>query len=374
MSKTEGVEPILLTPGPLTTARSTREAMLRDWGSRDGAFLELNRRVRERVLQIADAEGTHVCVPMQGSGTFAVEATLSTLVPRGGRLLVLVNGAYGQRMAKICEVAGIDRVTRDWDELEPVDPQVVAQTLDADAAITHVAIVQCETTTGMLNPVEAVAEIVAARGRGLIIDAMSAFGALALSARSVAYDALAASSNKCIEGVPGMGFSIVRRSALEKCAGQARSLSLDLYDQWRGFEKNDQWRFTPPTHVLAAFDRALQSHAEEGGVAGRGARYRRNAQVLIDGMRAMGFQTALPDSLQAPIIITFLRPRDPRFDFEAFYECLARRGFLIYPGKLTKADTFRMGCIGHVQPEDMQRALVAVREAITELGVKECAP
>jgi len=370
----EATEPILLTPGPLTTARATRAAMLRDWGSRDGAFLEMNTRVREHVLRIADASDSHVCVPMQGSGTFAVEATLGTLVPRDGKLLVLVNGAYGQRMAKICQVAGIACVTREWNELEPVDPAVTAQLLDADAEITHVAVVQCETTTGILNPIEAVAAVVAERKRSLIVDAMSAFGALELSARRVVYDALAASSNKCIEGAPGMGFAIVRKKVLEKCEGNARSLSLDLYDQWRGFEKNNQWRFTPPTHVLAAFDQALCSHVEEGGVAGRGARYRANCRVLVEGMRAMGFQTALPDELQAPIIITFLLPKDARFGFETFYQCLARRGFLIYPGKLTKADTFRMGCIGHVQPDDMRRALVAVREALDEMGVKECAP
>lgn len=374
MSDKQQTQPILLTPGPLTTARSTREAMLRDWGSRDPAFLELNARVREQVLVIADAVDTHVCVPVQGSGTFAVEATLGTLVPRDGKVLALINGAYGHRMVRICQVAGIATEAHEWNELEPVDPKVIARLLDADASITHVAVVHCETTTGILNPVAAVAAVVAERKRSLIVDAMSAFGALELSARRVPYDALVASSNKCIEGAPGMGFAVIRRSALEKCEGNARSLSLDLYDQWRGLEKTKQWRFTPPTHVLAAFDQALRSHAEEGGVNGRGARYRANCRVLVDGMRAMGFHTALPDDLQAPIIITFLLPKDPKFAFETFYQGLARRGFLIYPGKLTKADTFRMGCIGHVQPDDMRRALVAVRETLDEMGVKECAP
>lgn len=367
-------QPILLTPGPLTTARSTREAMLRDWGSRDAAFIEMNARVREQIVRIADAVGTHVCVPVQGSGTFAVEATIGTLVPRDGKLLVLVNGAYGQRMVKICAVAGIACSAQEWPELEPVSAAVTGQLLDADPGITHVAVVHCETTTGMLNPVEAVAAVVAERKRSLIIDAMSAFGAIELSARRVRYDALAASSNKCLEGAPGMGYAVIRTEVLKTCEGQARSLSLDLYDQWRGLEKTKQWRFTPPTHVLAAFDRALRSHEEEGSVAGRGGRYRENCRVLVDGMRAMGFQTALPDELQAPIIVTFLLPKDPRFAFETFYQCLARRGFLIYPGKLTKADTFRMGCIGHVQPADMRRALVAVRESLDEMGVKECAP
>ncbi|MBI3781794.1 MAG: 2-aminoethylphosphonate--pyruvate transaminase [Deltaproteobacteria bacterium] len=366
--------PLLLTPGPLTTAVTTREAMLRDWGSRDQVFLELNARVRQRVVEIAGGVGTHVCVPVQGSGTFAVEAAIGTLMPRRGKLLVLVNGAYGRRMAQICNVAGIDCVTHEWPELEPVDAATTAELLDADPRISHVAVVHCETTTGLLNPVEEVAAAVAQRGRGLLIDAMSAFGAIDLSARNVRYDALMASSNKCIEGTPGVGFAILRTKVLKQCEGNARSLSLDLYDQWRGFEKNNQWRFTPPTHVLAAFDRALADHAAEGGVAGRGARYRQNCKILVDGMRQMGFKTALPDELQAPIIVTFLLPRDKEFEFHRFYEQLARRGFLIYPGKLTKGDTFRIGCIGQVYPDDMRRALTAVRQALDELGVKDCAP
>jgi 2-aminoethylphosphonate-pyruvate transaminase len=366
--------PLLLTPGPLTTARSTREAMLRDWGSRDPAFLDLNARVREQVLRIADAESTHVCVPIQGSGTFAVEATIGTLVPRNGKVLVLVNGAYGERMAKICDVSGIACVVRQWTELEPVSPAGTAATLAADPSITHVAVVYCETTTGILNPVEQVAAVVAEHKRSLIVDAMSAFGALDVSARRIRYDGLAASSNKCLEGVPGVGFAVLRKEVLQQCEGNARSLSLDLYDQWRGFERTNQWRFTPPTHVLAALERALVAHAEEGGVAGRGARYRRNCKVLVDGMRALGFNTALPDELQAPIIVTFFTPKDPQFRFAALYDGLARRGFIIYPGKLTKAETFRIGCIGNVSPDDMERALAAVHEVLREMGVKECAP
>jgi 2-aminoethylphosphonate-pyruvate transaminase len=366
--------PLLLTPGPLTTARTTREAMLRDWGSRDRAFLELNARVRAQVLGIAEAEDTHVCVPLQGSGTFAVEATIATLVPRAGRLLVLANGAYGERMAQICEVAGIAHTVRRSPELEPVRAAAVAEALAADAAITHVAVVYCETTTGMLNPLADVAAVVAEHKRGLIVDAMSAFGALDVSARRIRYDGLAASSNKCLEGVPGVGLAVLRTAALQACAGHARSLSLDLYDQWRGFERTNQWRFTPPTHVLAALERALAAHTEEGGAAGRGARYRQNCAVLVEGMRAMGFRTALPDALQAPIIVTFFTPRDPHFRFGEFYDRLASRGFIIYPGKLTQADTFRIGCIGNVAPDDMRQVLVAIRAILQEMRVTECAP
>ena len=219
-----------------------------------------------------------------------------------------------------------------------------------------------------------VAEVTARHGRKLIIDAMSAFGAVPLDAREVPFDALVASSNKCIEGVPGVGFAIIRESSLKNCKGNAPSLTLDLYDQWQAMEKNAQWRFTPPTHVIVAFDQALREHEEEGGVAGRGARYRRNCKILVDGMRELGFETLLPDELQAPIIVTFHMPADPSFVFQTFYDYLGERGFVIYPGKLTVADSFRIGCIGRLGEEEMRGALVAVGESLAQMGVTQCGP
>ncbi|MDR7522112.1 MAG: 2-aminoethylphosphonate--pyruvate transaminase [Armatimonadota bacterium] len=362
--------PLLLTPGPLTTSRTVKEAMLRDWGSRDDAFTAINARVRARLVEIAGGEGTHVAVLLQGSGTFAVEATLGTFVPRTGKVLILINGAYGHRMAQICRVIGRAYSTLETPEDAPPDPQAVAAALATDPAITHVAVVYCETTSGIQNPLAEIAAVTAAAGRRLLVDAMSAFGALPCDARKIPYDALASSFNKCLEGVPGAAFVICRRSALEDAAGNAHSVSLDLHDQWASMERTGQWRFTPPTHVLAAFDRALAEHAAEGGVEGRGARYRRNWRVLVDGMRAMGFTTLLPDRLQAPIIVTFLAPADPRFEFKAFYHGLARRGYLIYPGRLTKADSFRIGCIGRITEADMRGALTAIREVLDEMGVR----
>ena len=366
--------PLLLTPGPLTTALRTREAMLRDWGSRDTAFVELSERIRNRILAIAEAQATHVCVPLQGSGTFVVEATLGTLIPAGGKVLVLVNGAYGSRIATICRILSIEHRVLEWDEIEPVDGARVAAVLATDRQLTHVAVAQCETTSGILNPVAEIASVVTHAGRSLIVDAMSAFGAIELSATRVPFDALIASSNKCLEGVPGIGFAIVRRKALEDACGNARSLSLDLYDQWRVMEANGQWRFTPPTHVLAALDVALDAHSDEGGVVGRGIRYRRNCEVLIRGMRALGFQTLVADDLQAPIIVSFATPRDTRFDFASFYRRLADRGFLIYPGKLTDRSAFRIGCIGHLNSADMQEVVRSVGEVLNEMGVEDGAP
>lgn len=362
----------LLTPGPLTTSRSVKEAMLHDWGSRDKEFISINRRVRDRLVALAGAQDTHVCVPLQGSGTFVVEATVGTLLPRDAKSLILVNGAYGKRIAKICDYYQRPYVVLETPEDVPNDPDAVHAALAGDSELSHVFVVHCETTSGILNPVPEIAEVTARHGRRLVIDAMSAFGAIALDASSVPFDAVVASSNKCIEGVPGVGFAVIRRSVLERCAGNAPSLTLDLFDQWQAMEKNGQWRFTPPTHVIVAFDQALREHEEEGGVQGRGARYARNCRILVDGMRELGFETLLPDELQAPIIVTFHMPADPAFVFKTFYDCLGERGFVIYPGKLTVADSFRMGCIGRLGEQEMHGAIDAVRETIAEMGVTQC--
>jgi 2-aminoethylphosphonate-pyruvate transaminase len=364
--------PFLLTPGPLTTSDETKRAMLRDWGSRDTDFIALNRHVREELVALAGGVGTHVAVPLQGSGTFAVEAMLGTFVPRGGKLLILVNGAYGRRMAQMCRYSGRVHLVFETPEDVPPAPAEVDRRLADDPAITHVAVVQCETTSGILNPVAEIGAVVARRGRRFLIDAMSAFGALPLDAREIRFDAVAASANKCIEGVPGIGFVIAREAALAECEGNAAALSLDLHDQWRAMERTGQWRFTPPTHVLAAFASALEQHKAEGGIAGRGARYRRNCRILIGGLRALGFETLLPDRLQAPIIVTVHTPADPRFQFEAFYDSLREKGYVIYPGKLTVADTFRIGCIGALGEAEMRGALEAIGRTLAEFGVTEC--
>lgn len=343
--------------------------MLHDWGSRDANFIETNRRMRSEILAIAEAQETHVCVPMQGSGTFAVEATIATLLHYDDKALILINGAYGQRMTKMLDY--MDRAYMVLETPEDTQPSLtdLDATLKADSAITHVLVVHCETTSGIINPIEQVAEIVAKHGRRLIIDAMSAFGAIPLSAKNVQFEAVMASSNKCLEGVPGMGFAIIRQSALEQCKGNAHSLSLDMYEQWVTMEKTDQWRFTPPTHVIVAFDAAISQFVEAGGVAERNKRYSNNRQILVDGMRKMGFETLLPDELQAPIIVTFKMPSDPAFDFQSFYDQLKDMGYIIYPGKLTVAPSFRIGCIGNLDEVEMNSALAAVQKTIDKMGV-----
>ena len=367
-------EPLLLTPGPLTTADSVKRRMLRDWGSRDEAFIALTARVREQLNEMAGGSGSHACVLLQGSGTFAIEAMIGTLVPASGRLLVLINGAYGRRMARICETIGRSCETLETAEDAPPEAAAVEARLRAQPGLTHVALVHCETTSGLLNPLSEVAEVVARNGRSLLIDAMSSFGALPLDVRTLPALAVAASANKCLEGVPGIGFVVAHKEALAAAAGNTHSLALDLFEQWRGFEGNGQWRFTPPTQVLAALEAALGEHQAEGGVRGRGGRYARNHGILVHGMRALGFKTLLPDSLASPIIVSFHMPADPNFTFEGFYQQLRERGFVIYPGKLTAAETFRIGCIGHIGEAEIEAALVAIAEVLSEMAVTDCAP
>jgi 2-aminoethylphosphonate-pyruvate transaminase len=367
-------DPWLLTPGPLTTSMSVKQAMLHDWGSRDAGFVAINNRMRQRLVALIDGGKDFTTVSMQGSGTFAVEAMLTAFVGPKDKLLILINGAYGKRMAKICEYAHRATTIVEWAEDQPVDPAKVKQTLAEDHAITHVAVVHCETTSGILNPIAEVATVVAEAGRSLLIDSMSAFGALPVDAKAIKFDALAASSNKCIEGVPGLGFVLCRISALEKTKGHAGSLTLDLFEQWQNLEKTSQYRFTPPIHCIVAFDQAMTEHEQEGGVAGRGGRYRNNHKILVEGMRALGFETLLPDRLQAPIIVTFHMPSDPNFVFEKFYDGLKDRGFVIYPGKLTVADSFRIGCIGRIGEVEMKAFLATAKEVMDALGVTSGQP
>jgi 2-aminoethylphosphonate-pyruvate transaminase len=362
-------DPYLLTPGPLTTSLSVKQAMLHDYGSRDATFIDLNARILERLVGIVNGEGGYVAVPLPGSGTFVVEAMIGNFVPADGKLLILINGAYGQRIKKICDYYGRNYIVQETPEDVPVNGVQLDAALDNDTSITHVVVVHCETTSGILNPLREISEVVARHRRSLLIDSMSAFGALPLDAGEIEFDAVVASSNKCLEGAPGMGFCVARESALEKAEGNSPSLVLDLYDQWRAMQKNRQWRFTPPTHVLLAFDQALTEYLEEGGVAGRGGRYRQNCELLVAGMRAMGFKTLLADELQAPIIVTFHMPTNPGFDFARFYDGLKDQGYVIYPGKLTVADSFRMGCIGRLGAEQIEGALEAVAGLLNDFAI-----
>lgn len=363
---------LLFTPGPLTTSETVKAAMLRDAGSRDAQFVSMVRSIRERLLAIGGAapgEGFE-CVLMQGSGTFAIESVLSSAIPAHGRLLVLVNGAYGRRMAQIAGVHGIAVETLETAENRGIEAHAVGERL-AGAGFTHVAVVHCETTSGIVNPVDRIGEVVARAGAAYIIDAMSSFGALPLLLDTAHADFVISSANKCLEGVPGFAFILARRSALLAAKGLARTLSLDLYAQWAGLETDGQFRFTPPTHALLAFDQALREWEAEGGVAGRAARYRRNHETLAAGMAALGIEAYLPPADRSFIITAYRYPPHPKFSFDLFYSRLSDLGFLIYPGKLTTEACFRIGTIGQLQSRDVEQLLAAIGKVLREMGVAD---
>lgn len=363
-------EPYLLTPGPLTTSKATKEAMLRDWGSWDGAFNKVTAEVRQTLLEMAGVQDdSFACVPLQGSGSYSVEAALATAIPRDGKALVLMNGAYGQRATKTLEYLGRAFISLDKGDYLPPQPDEVDALLTANPDVTHVFLVHCETSSGILNPLREIADVVKAHGKSLIIDAMSTFGAVPVTVKDIAFDVLVSSANKCIEGIPGFGFVIIRRSVLESAKGRANSLSLDLYEQWVYMERTGQWRFTPPTHSVVAFHKALEQHAIEGGVQGRQARYTRNRDVLVSGMRELGFRTLLEDCWLSPIITTFFCPEHPNFEFMRFYDELKTRQFIIYPGKLTQAESFRIGCIGQIDEYIVHQLLRAIADSLVAMSV-----
>lgn len=366
--------PYLLTPGPLTTSPRTKEAMLRDWGSWDADFNQITARIREQLLRIVNGSGTHVCVPLQGSGTFAVEAAIGTLVPRDGHVLVPINGAYCKRIATICRYLNRKHTVIEYADDSSVIAQDIERRLTADSSITHVALVHCETSAGILNPLPEIAAVCARLGRGLIVDAMSSFAAIDLDLSKTPCDAVVAASGKCLEGVPGMGFVLARKAVLERCAGNSHSLAMDLHDQWIYMEKTTQWRFTPPTHVVAAFEQALAQYWDEGGLAARGARYARNCERLIAGMERLGFVTFVPRAVQAPIIVTFYAPADPNYDFKTFYNRVKEKGYILYPGKLTEIDTFRVGCMGQLGDDGTDGAVEAVAAVLDAMQIRHVGP
>ncbi|OPA74029.1 2-aminoethylphosphonate--pyruvate transaminase [Paenibacillus selenitireducens] len=360
---------VLLTPGPLTTTASVKEVMLKDWCTWDDDYKQIVQSIRAKLLDVGRASSdNYTSVLMQGSGTFGVEACIGTAVPKDGKLLVIVNGAYGQRIQEIADVLGIANRALVCTADQQPDIDAVDAILVDDASITHVAFVHCETTTGILNPLESLVEVVKKHGKTVIVDAMSSFGGIPIDVEELGIDFLISSANKCIQGVPGFSFVICRTDALVNCKGNARSLSLDLYDQWKVMEAEPgKWRFTSPTHVVRAFYQALHELEAEGGVDVRFTRYYENQRTLVKGMEAAGLQAYLPPYLQSPIITTFLYPSFEGFSFESLYMFLKEHHFVIYPGKLSDAQVFRIGTIGDVQPEDIERLCDAVQQYVQKM-------
>ncbi len=361
----------LFTPGPLTTSLTVKQAMLRDLGSRDVEFIGAVRELREELLHVAGVsqQGGYEAIIMQGSGTFSVEAVIASAMPPAGKILVIVNGAYGERIVKIAKVHGIETVVQAYRENELPCTDAVDKALAEDAEIKMVVAVHCETTSGIINPIEEIGQITNKHGRRYFVDSMSAFGAVPLDFASAKIDFLVSSANKCIEGVPGFGFCICRREALAETRGWSRTLSLDLLAQWEGLEKNGQFRFTPPTHTILAFRQALRELEQEGGVSGRASRYEENYRTLVEGMRSLGFTEYVDPKLQGYIITSFRYPEDPNFQFEKFYDLLNDAGFVIYPGKVSDAECFRIGNIGRIDKSNVKSLLEAIKFTLEKMGV-----
>lgn len=362
---------LLFTPGPLTTSDTVKQAMLRDVGSRDAEFIAAVKYIRNELLALAGVskeEGYETTI-IQGSGTFGVESVISSAVGKNDTLLILANGAYGERIVKMAGIHNINHLVLRFDEDQIVNPEAVAAFIAQNPQITHVACIHSETTTGLFNPIKEIGAVCKAANKVFIVDAMSSFGGVQMNVKDWNIDYMVSSSNKCVEGVPGFAFAVIKRSELEKCKGQARSLSLDLYEQWYGLETNGQFRFTPPTLSLMAFRQAMEELKQEGGVAAREKRYQTNKQILDEGMLALGFQFYLKPEIQGHIITSFLYPTDAKFNFENFYNKLSDKGFVIYPGKLSKTDAFRIGNIGQIFPDDVRALLKAVEEILAEEGI-----
>ncbi|MDO5417252.1 MAG: 2-aminoethylphosphonate--pyruvate transaminase [Lachnospiraceae bacterium] len=361
----------LLTPGPLTTTDTVKEQMLFDHCTWDDDYKQITQEIRRKLLALAHvSEEEYTCVLMQGSGTFGVESVLTSSVGPEDGLLIAANGAYGLRMADIAKHAGLHYKLYNEDYDQVPSAEKIAELLKENPEITHVSMVHSETTSGILNDIAAVAEVVKKAGRIFIVDAMSSFGGVDIPVAELGIDFIISSANKCIQGVPGFSFIICRRDRLMECEGKARSLSLDLYDQWKTMEKDGKWRFTSPTHVVLAFAQALREMEKEGGIAARHERYAQNNRLLIERMGEMGIHPYIREH-QGPIITTFFYPENRHFSFEEMYTYIKERGYAIYPGKVTDADTFRIGNIGEIYREDIEKLCEIVKEFLAEKKQEE---
>ena len=358
----------LLTPGPLTTTETVKEEMLFDHCTWDDDYKQITQRIRAGLLKLGHvSEPEYTAVLMQGSGTFGVESVLTSVVGREDKVLIAANGAYGLRMTDICRHAGVNYTLYEQSNDKQPDPERIAALLAEDPAVTHVAMVHSETTSGILNDVEAVGKVVKAAGKTFIVDAMSSFGGVDIPLADWGIDFLISSANKCIQGVPGFSFILARQDKLTASAGQARSLSLDLYDQWKGMDADGKWRFTSPTHVVLAFAKAMEELEAEGGIPARHARYTENQRLLTARFEALGFRPYLDSAVQGPIITTFFYPEGAAFTFRQMYDYIKARGYVLYPGKVMEADTFRVGNIGEIYPDDIETLAAIMADFLKEV-------
>ena len=361
---------LLFTPGPLNTSELTKKSTLIDLGSRDKDFIKINESLFSYILRLGHAGKGYVCLPIQGSGTFCLEATLSTLLSSKSKILILTNGTYGNRIINICKKIKKKYLTLKFNENESISSDKIQKILKQNKFISHIALVHCETSSGILNPLNEISSFCKKYKKKLIIDAMSSFGGIEINIKKNNIEALVSSANKCLEGIPGFSFSIIKTKSLFKSKRNANSLCLNLFDQWKGFLKNGQWRFTPPTHSIVALSSALEQLKKEGGIRNRNKRYKKNYQTLINGMHKMGFKSYLDNNLHSPIIVSFQMPKNQKFNFNFFYNNLSKLGFVIYPGSITNQKTFRIGCIGNIYPKHIKMLLKAIEKTLLKMHIK----
>ena len=361
---------LLFTPGPLNTSDLTKKSTLIDLGSRDKDFIRINKLLFKDILKLGNANKGYVCLPIQGSGTFGLEATFSTLLTNKSKVLILTNGTYANRLIIICNKIKKNYLVLKFNENASIAIDAIEKILLKNKSISHIAVVHCETSSGILNPLDKISSLCKKYKKKLIVDAMSSFGGIEINIKKNNIDALVSSANKCLEGIPGFSFSIIKRTTLSTLKGNANTLSLDLFDQWKGFLRNGQWRFTPPTHSIVALTSALEELKKEGGIKNRNKRYKKNYQTLINGMNKMSFKSYLDNNLHSPIIVSFQMPKNQKFNFNSFYNNLSIQGFIIYPGSITNQKTFRIGCIGNIYPRHIKILLKQIKKVLLKMNIK----
>lgn len=362
---------ILFTPGPLMTSTTVKMAMMRDLGSRDYEFKVILQEIKSKLLDIANVKrGEYEVVLMQGSDTFGLESVIGSTIPHNGKLLAIVNGAYGARIAEMAKILGVNTQVAAYRENTTPDPDHIDKLLRKDPSITNVSVVHCETSSGIMNPIREIGEVVKRHDKIYFVNGIISFGGVPINFQKCNIDYLVAGANKSLEGVPGFSIIFAKTDVLKKTKGYRRSLSLDLYAQWEELEENNEFRFTPPIHTMLALNQALKELEMEGGIEGRAARYKANCKVLIPGMRKMGFREYLFPNLRSYIITSYLDHDHPNYSFDKFYDLLNEKDQIVYPWKLSSWNGFRVGTIGRIYPSDMKILLNAIHESLLEMGVK----
>ncbi|MDX1638973.1 MAG: 2-aminoethylphosphonate--pyruvate transaminase [Balneolaceae bacterium] len=351
---------ILLNPGPATTARSVKEALVvNDICPREEEFGTVLTDISEGLLKIGNGSEQYQACLFAASGTGAVEAMLTSALGADEKVLIITNGAYGIRMEKIC-----DAFSRDFETICRFGeyPQVdrLRQKLQEED-FTHLAAVHHETSTGMMNPLEEISHLCREFGVKLIVDAMSSFGAYPIDLDRSGISYLAASSNKCIHGMPGLSFVIFHTDCVDEIEKNNGNFYFDMYRQWSYLKQKGQLRFTPPVQVCYSFREAIKDTLEET-VENRWQRYRQNWQVLYDGIRQLGFRFYLPMEQQSHILMAVALDGVLHRGFDHFHDYLYGKNITVYPGVIPETDTFRMAVIGDLYPRDLHYVVEQIEQ------------